>query len=343
MRQQITKVLDHLRSELESLEFSNASIELTMAALQTIQDRHPPAPSVERGAPLTRAEIAEYMKLKREHISPGNSIFAIEGEYEWAGSEGADEAGDLDMDADGEDAANDSEMEPEARDAAGHLNMEREGADEVNDLEMGPHSADEDETRSIDSGTDISSTGLNNILPSERNIDDDEPHSESLGPEDSEDSDATTMSSQGFSLASTPAVRSALQTPRQAGVSTNHRVHFRGPVKLPSRLRPMPYAPASLQTSTSTSKSTKSNSSSPIIATSPVPQVTKSSRNVQAPRKLTGPPQKSTLLPLGGISGAVLDLTVPMPSGNIQEVIELETSPLSSVPTTLESTTPRAP
>lgn len=355
LRQQVNKVLDHLRSELESLEFSNAALELTMAALQTIQDRHPLGPIVEQGVPLTRKEIAEYMMLKRENISPSNSIFASEihsaasGDHDdRTGSEGESVEGNLYMESEGVHGTNDVEMGPEAPNAMGGLDMESEGDDEANNVEMGSEAeqefegTDEDETRSVDSGmTDISSTGLNAAQPSDRNNDDlDE---ESLGTQDSEDSDGTTISSQGFSLASTPAMLSAVQTPMQAGVST---AYFRGPVKFPSRLRPMPYAPDSLETPTSTSKTTKSRSSSPIIATSPVPQVPKLSRIVKASRKWTGPSRKSTL-PSGPSTiirrEDVIDLTARIRPAEGQEVIELESSPLSSVPATLPSSAPWVP
>lgn len=274
MRMQLVKLVDYLRSEAEDIRFSNASLEVTMAALERIQARHSkpttphsamtPAPGGEGTAPLTANEIQEYLKLKRELESPGPSIL----ETSDMGSDDNDASVCPENTTPGVDV--DMELTTAAPDPGGVLASTM----------VEPDNRGSDENSDDDSdNTDISSQGLTTVLPSEPHLDD---TSEELGSDDSD----TSMSSTGFSLEPGSEAHTASPAPAAPAAPVPR---LRGPVKFPSRLNPMPYCLGphpSLSRSPSIAASEpypvlpgpsveRRKSDSPIITTSPVPMPTR--------------------------------------------------------------------
>lgn len=281
VREQITKIVDHLRSEMEHIRVSNHSIEVTMAALETIQQRHPRPADTEatEPVPLTRSDLKEYMRMKREQMSPG--LLA---------------PSDLASDSSGE-------FEDVAPVASSTDDPESIVVDERDGSVLEATS-----TASSQAMTEVSSTGLGDVVPSDDIISDDssdgtEISSTGLAREQSgtpspplptplgvirqKITDGTEISTKGFpgEQSWTPSPPS----PTPPGVIRQKTTARLGPIRFPSRQRPMPMAvnlpsTPSLPDSSSPHHSTGTSSGSSIIATSPIPQVTQLRRGLKPPR-----------------------------------------------------------
>lgn len=267
VRENTTKLLDYLRSEMENIRFSNHSLEVTMGALELIGQRNPRPAEADRTlpVPLTVSDIQEFLRMKREQHSPSPLAFA--------------------------DPRSDS------------ANTDYRTGGEL-DVEPGQRTTS---TASSQALTEVSYTGIGDIVPSDDTIPDDSLDGTSIdstaldvwGPDDN--SQLQTPSGH----APTPRQGQVRVIPQYAGGQS------RGPVKFPSRQHPMPFVLGLVNTPSVADPSSSqadqhlpsSASSSSVEATSPIPQTS-------TPRTRSGPHARR-----GAAAGDILDLTLPNAAG----------------------------
>lgn len=335
MRMQLTKVIDYLRSELEDIRFSNVSLEITMAALERIQARHtgPAAREGERTGPLTRTEIKEYFRMKREMVSPRSSIFAD--------SRAASEQSDSDIEMESNEVTTDADGA--VTEMRSHDHTLGSGTNISIAHSQPTHPEPQDTDDDSDADTDISSEGLTNVLPSEHNVED---SSVELGSSDS-DTEGTAISSAGFSMESDTQTPTA--TPAKV-VAAAPVPRLRGLVKFPSRENPMPYLvglPSSLPSRSPLIVASdpyprvpgtdlkRRKSDSPIVTAGPIPMPTRGYAG-SVPRP-SGPTEQKGKQPTRsqGLEADVIDLTTTHAPTLQQPVLDLDSSPLTSIPSSL--------
>lgn len=284
VRETTTKLLDYIRSEMENIRFSNHSLEVTMAALESIGQRYPRPADAARilPIPLTVPEIEEFLRMKREQHSPSPLGFA------------------------NPDSASDDTDIP----AAGN----------VDEVDSGQRTTS---TASSQALTEVSSTGLGDIVPSDDTIPDDLSDGTSI---DSAGLDV--WESGGASQNRTPTGRTPTHRGQVRVIPQYVGAQSRWPARFPSRQNPMPFVlglvntpsvgdPSSSQVDQHLPSSSASSSS--VEATSPVPQTTMSTQRYRAtPRSGSGSHGHRHVA-----AGDILDLTlleaaaprVPHPSG----------------------------
>lgn len=279
VREQLTKLIDHVHSEMEDIHFSNHSIEVTMAALETIQQRHPAPAAADntKAVTLNAQDLEEFLRMKREQVSPGPLSFrdpesGTEDDMEHGGSTTAPEDN------------NEDQVEMEEDNRVGRTR-------------------DTTSTASSQAFTEVSSTGLGDIIPSDDMLSDDS-------------SEGTSIASSGLDFegpelaATTPDPSGGSLTPT---IPTHTAASFRGPVKFPSRQRPMPFALGLVDTPSPSDALTppvsegpshpqprsSSSSDSSVEATSPVPIVASQTKRTRSKATRQQP------------ASEVIDLTAP--------------------------------